>query len=43
MVHGIINYRGIDPKQCDPETLVDELATALHGICKSNGRLPGQK
>jgi Zn-dependent peptidase ImmA (M78 family) len=40
--HGIFNYRNIDPAKLDTETLCDELASAIYGICKSNGVLPGQ-
>lgn len=43
IVHGIISYRRVDPQKADHETLVDELALALYGMCKSNGKLPGQK
>ena len=43
IVHGIINYRNVDYSKCDEETFVDELATGLYLLCKSNGKLPGQE
>lgn len=43
IVHGIINYRNVNYDKCDEETFVDELATGLYLLCKSNGRLPGQE
>ena len=43
VVHGIIDYREIDPQKADPETLVEELALGLYGVMKQNGILPGQK
>jgi len=43
IIHGIIDYRAIDPQKADTETLVEELALALYGMCKSNLLLPGQK
>ena len=42
IVHGIIRYRNIDYGKVDEETFVDELATGLYLLCKSNGLLPGQ-
>ncbi len=43
VVHGIINYRQVNPQKDDPETLVEELALGLYGIMKQNDWLPGQK
>lgn len=43
IVHGIINYRNVAYGKSDEETFVDELATGLYLLCKSNGRLPGQE
>lgn len=43
VVHGIIQYRQVNPQRADEETLVDELATGIYGIMKaSTGPLPGQ-
>jgi len=42
IVHGIINYRNVNYGKADEETFVDELATGLYLLCKSNGLLPGQ-
>ena len=43
IIHGIIDYRQVDPQKCDPEALVEELALGLYGVMKQNGSLPGQK
>ena len=42
IVHGIIRYRNVNYGKADEETFVDELATGLYLLCKSNGLLPGQ-
>ena len=42
IVHAIINYRRVNYGGADEETFVDELATGLYLLCKSNGLLPGQ-
>jgi hypothetical protein len=42
VMHAIIDYRNINPQTADPETLVDEIATGLYSLMKSNGNLPGQ-
>ena len=43
VLHGLMHYRMLDPHECDVETTVEELAMALYGLMKSNGKLPGQK
>jgi len=42
IIHGIIRYRNVNYGKADEETFVDELATGLYLLCKSNGLLPGQ-
>ncbi len=36
VVHGIIHERNLDLKNSDEESIVDELATALHQIIRDN-------
>lgn len=43
IIHGIINYRNVAYGSADEEVFVDELATGLYLLCKSNGKLPGQE
>ena len=43
IIHGIIDYRNVNYGNANEETFVDELATGLYLLCKSNGRLPGQE
>lgn len=43
VVHGIFNYRTLDPEKNSEESITEELARGLYGIMKANGLLPGQK
>lgn len=44
IVHGIFNYRNFDPVESkNLESIVEEIALGVYGICKNNGPLPGQK
>jgi len=43
IIHGIFDYRSINPAKNDEETIVEELALGLYGIMKQNGLMPGQK
>lgn len=43
VIHGIFEYRIINPEKQDEETTTEELARGIYGLMKSNGILPGQK
>ena len=43
VVHAIVHYRNVSLKEASEETIVDEIATGLYGLMKTNGLLPGQK
>jgi|GEM_PF-1516919 len=42
IVHGLFEYRTIDPEKNSEESTTEELARGLYGLMKSNGLLPGQ-
>lgn len=43
VVHGIFEYRTINPEKNNEESTTEELARGLYGLMKANGLLPGQK